>query len=116
MLPDPLPSRQVRGVLLHGDGASSIFSSKDEPGERVRFPYKMSLEAVAKRPAAGPPFGFEFEITKAVLWESGKPAFGFPLFHSLVAAVGMWESRLRFPRAVARHFHRRLWFMRSASV
>src|SRR5207245_10999320 len=29
------------------------------------------------------------------LWESGKPVFGFPLFHGLVAgAVGMWESRV----------------------
>jgi hypothetical protein len=35
-------------------------------------------------------------------WESGNPAFGFPLFLAGIAgAVGMWESRLwRFPRAV----------------
>src|ERR1035437_10126293 len=30
----------------------SIFSSKNEPGEQIYFSYKMSLEAVAKRPAA----------------------------------------------------------------
>ena len=33
-------------------------------------------------------------------WKSGNPAFGFPLFHRLAGAVGMWESRLgRFPKA-----------------
>jgi len=59
----------------------------------------MSLKAGAKRSAARLPFlvGFERQNNK---WESGKPAFGFPLFHAAQGFVGMWESQLRFPRAV----------------
>src|SRR5580698_6333241 len=43
-------------------------------------------------------FGPEDKETRAVVaspaWESGKPDFGFPLFHpGRCQAVGMWESR-----------------------
>jgi hypothetical protein len=72
----------------------------------------MSLEEIAKRPRRQAPFCFEFGITKTVLWESGKPALGFPLFHGLTAAVGMWESRLRFPRAVGAEGNLLLVFLR----
>src|SRR5450759_1288765 len=63
-------------------------------------------------------------------WESGNPAFGFPLSHAVVAgAVGMWESHGDFQGLwetretclwfssfpIARHFHSPpglRWFMR----
>jgi hypothetical protein len=43
-------------------------------------------------------FGSENRQTAVVVacpaWESGKPDFGFPLFHpGQCQAVGMWESR-----------------------
>jgi len=43
-------------------------------------------------------FGSEYTETGVVVaspaWESGKPDFGFPLFHpGRCQAVGMWESR-----------------------
>ena len=34
----------------------SIFSLKNEPGEKIYFSHKMSLEGRAKRATAGPPF------------------------------------------------------------
>src|SRR5580658_4358391 len=55
-----------------------------------------------RRPRSGrlPFLGFGFEETDLVVvvacaaWKSGKPGFGFPLFHPAHAgAVGMWESR-----------------------
>jgi len=33
-------------------------------------------------------------VVACTVWESGKPVFGFPLFHAVHAwAVGMWKSR-----------------------
>src|ERR1700723_3434075 len=42
---------------------------------------RMSLEAGAKRSAVGFPFLIWFK-SKDNKWESGRPAFGFPLFHA----------------------------------
>jgi len=45
--------------------------------------------------------GSFFRPTQNRRRESGKPAFGFPLFRRIAGAVEMWESRLllaRFPR------------------
>src|ERR1035438_9723445 len=57
-------------------------------------PFLTSIEvAPFSSPTQSAVFGF-FLQPKRRRWESGKPAFGFPLFHRLVAgAVGMWESR-----------------------
>src|SRR5579862_7434093 len=56
---------------------------------------------------------FEFVREGKPRWESGNPAFGFPLFLAAVAgAVGMWESRfLRFPRAVGKEGNLLLVFL-----
>jgi hypothetical protein len=50
--------------------------------------------------AAGPLSGFSVHINRRAVGKWEGPVLGFPLFHGLVAAVGMWESRQRFPRAV----------------
>src|SRR5579862_8917870 len=47
-------------------------------------------------------------------WESGKPAFGFPLFHppSSSELLGMWESRrllARFPRGSWKEWEAGFW-------
>src|SRR5450755_3390718 len=79
----------------------------------------MSLEAGAKRSAAGFPFLIWLN-SKNNQWESGKPAFGFPLFHAeqrlwecgnrvVCDFQGLWARRktcLWFSSAsIARHFH-----------
>jgi hypothetical protein len=68
---------------------------------------------------------FVFLGERIVRWESGKPGFGFPLFHPLrrrpVGNVGIAQ---RFPRAVesgvcfpsVRHFHRQWFYSVAASV
>ena len=87
---------------------ASIFSSKNEP--------EGGSEAIRRQAS----FLFWFVREKPEPWESGNPVFGFPLFHGVVGAVGMWESRSDFQGrweerhtwgwfsslSTARHFHR----------
>jgi len=55
--------------------------------------------------------GFGVHINRRAVGKWEGPVLGFPLFHGLVAAVGMWESRQRFPRAVGREGNRFVVFL-----
>src|SRR5881628_1327339 len=70
----------------------------------------MSLKAGAKRSAARVSFLDSFVEAKqqAGKWET---CFSFSTFPRLAGAVGMWESRERFPRAVGNEGNMGLVFL-----
>jgi hypothetical protein len=56
-------------------------NDRKPPGRRKRGPLRLRGSAAAGEGEARPRGFFVLETVKPGRWESGKPAFGFPLFH-----------------------------------